>query len=106
MGKFQILSVVLIASALMGCDRKEPPAAQVRPVRAVTVEHLAEGETISLTGQIRAKDEISLAFRSDGRMLQRLVEVGDVLKPGQLLARLDPKDQQDALPTFLPPRRC
>jgi RND family efflux transporter MFP subunit len=68
-------------------------------VRTVTIERAADGETVSLTGQIRAKDEVSLAFRLDGRMLDRPVNVGDVLKPGQLVARLDPKDQQDALRT-------
>jgi RND family efflux transporter MFP subunit len=30
-------------------------------------------------------------------MLDRPVNVGDVLKPGQLVARLDPKDEQDSL---------
>jgi RND family efflux transporter MFP subunit len=65
----------------------------------MTVAHLAAGETVSLTGQVRAKDEVSLAFRIDGRVIDRPVNVGDVLKPGQLVARLDPKDQQNALRT-------
>jgi RND family efflux transporter MFP subunit len=66
-------------------------------VRTVTIEHGADGEIVSLTGQIRAKDEVSLAFQIDGRMLDRPVNVGDVLKSGQLVARLDPKDNQDSL---------
>ena len=68
-----------------------------RPVRTVTIERSADGETVSLTGQIRAKDEVSLAFRLDGRMIERPVNVGDVLKPGQVVARLDPQNQQNAL---------
>ena len=63
----------------------------------VTVEQGAEGEIVSLTGQVRAKDQVSLAFRLDGRMIERPVHVGDVLKPGQVVARLDPQIQDNAL---------
>jgi membrane fusion protein, multidrug efflux system len=97
MCKFQMLTAVLIAAALTGCDKKPPPAAQVRPVRIATVERGAEGETVSLTGQVRAKDQVSLAFRLDGRMLERPVHVGDVLKAGEIVAQLDPQNQQNAL---------
>ncbi len=63
----------------------------------VTVHEGAEGEIASLAGQVRAKDQVSLAFRLDGRMIERPVNVGDVLKPGQVVARLDPQIQDNAL---------
>ena len=66
-------------------------------MRTVTVERGAEGETVSLTGQVRAKDHVSLAFRLDGRMTERPVNVGDVLAAGQVVARLDPQIQQNTL---------
>ena len=97
MCKSWILTAVLIAAALTGCDKKAPPAAQDRPVRAVTVEHSPDGETVSLTGQVRAQDEVSLAFRLAGRMIGRPVHVGDTLKAGQMVALLDPQNQQSAL---------
>src|SRR4029077_12522662 len=87
----------LIAAALAGCDKKPPPAAQVRPVRIVTVERGAEGETVLLTGQVRAKDQVSLAFRLDGRMIKRLVNVGDVLKGGEIVAPLDAQNEANTL---------
>jgi RND family efflux transporter MFP subunit len=99
MGKSWILAALLAATTLAACDKKPAPLAQPRPVRTVTVERGTDGETVSLTGQVRAKDEVSLAFRIDGRVIERPVNVGDVLKPGQLVARLDPKDQQNALRT-------
>ena len=99
MFKPQILWTALIVAAVTGCDKPAPPAAQVRPVRAVTVERQAEGETVSLTGHVRAKDQVSLAFRIDGRMFERPVNVGDVLKAGQLVAKLDPQIQQNSLNT-------
>jgi len=81
----------------VGCDKPVPPAPLARPVRTVTVERSAEGETVSLTGQVRAKDEVSLAFRLDGRMIERPVHVGDVVTAGQVVARLDPQNQQNSL---------
>jgi len=99
MCKFPIFAIVLVAAALAGCDKKPPPAVQVRPVRTVTVERGAEGETVSLTGQVRAKDQVNLAFRLDGRMIKRLIHVGDVLQAGEIVAQLDPQNQQNALLT-------
>jgi RND family efflux transporter MFP subunit len=99
MFKPQVLCAALIAATVTGCDKPVPPAPQARPVRAVAVERVAEGETVSLTGHVRAKDQASLAFRLDGRMIERPVNVGDVLKAGQLVARLDPTIQQNALRT-------
>src|ERR1700730_11244236 len=99
MFKPQILLTALIVAAVTGCDKPAPPTSQARPVRAVTVERGAEGETVSLTGHIRAKDQASLAFRLDGRMIERPVNVGDVLKAGQIVAKLDPQIQQNLLRT-------
>src|ERR1700720_2831569 len=97
MFKPQILWAALIVAAVTGCDKPAPPTPQARPVRAVTVERVAGGETVSLTGHIRAKDQVNLAFRLDGRMIERPVNVGDVLTAGQVVARLDPQNQQNAL---------
>jgi RND family efflux transporter MFP subunit len=87
----------LIVLTLTGCQETAPPAAHARPVRAVTVERGAQGETVSLTGQVQAKDHVSLAFRLDGRMTERPVNVGDVVTGGQVVARLDPLIQQNML---------
>jgi RND family efflux transporter MFP subunit len=92
-----MVAAALIATTVTGCDDPAPPASEARPVRTVVVEREAEGEIVSLTGQIRAKDQVSLAFRLDGRMIERPVNVGDVVKGGQVVARLDPQNQQNAL---------
>ncbi|MBV9703841.1 MAG: efflux RND transporter periplasmic adaptor subunit [Methylobacteriaceae bacterium] len=97
--KSQILAVAIVAVALAGCEQSKPLAVGARPVRTITVERRAEGETVSLTGQVKAKDEVSLAFRLDGRMIERLVNVGDVVTAGQVIARLDAQNQQNALRT-------
>jgi len=74
-----------------------PPSPDIRPVRTIVATRNSEGESVSLTGHIRARTEESLAFRIDGRVIARRVDVGQVLKPGDVVAELDPQPQQDAL---------
>ena len=95
--KSHIAIAALIAAAVAGCNRTSPPLSEARQVRTVTIEHGAGGEIVSLTGHVRAKDEVSLAFRLDGRMIELPVHVGDVLKSGQVVARLDPQIPDNAL---------
>ena len=90
-------AIVAIAASLAGCREQAPPAPDIRPVRTVTVERRPIEEPFALTGQIRAQDEVSLAFRIDGRMIERRINVGDRVRPGQVIARLDPQNQQNAL---------
>ena len=97
MFKCHIAIAALIAATVAGCDKAALPSLEARPVRAITIEQGAEGEIVSLTGRVRAKDEAGLAFRLDGRMIERPVHVGDVLKPGQVVARLDPQIPDNAL---------
>ena len=91
------LSSLLLLATVAGCDEPPPPPAEIRPVRTIVATANAEGELVSLTGHIRARTEASLAFRIDGRMVARRVDVGDVVKLGQLVAELDPRDQRNAL---------
>ena len=97
MFKSQIVAATLTATIITGCNETAPPIPEARPVRTVTVHDGAQGEIVSLTGQVRAKDQTSLAFRLDGRMIERRVNVGDTLTAGQVVASLDPKIQQNAL---------
>lgn len=98
MSKLLVLAAVaLVAASAAGCHKSTPPAAEARPVRTVVIDRRAEGETVSLTGQVRAKDQVSLAFRLDGRTIERLVNVGDVVTAGQVVARLDPQNEENSL---------
>src|SRR5215813_241580 len=83
---------------LAACRPDEKPAApEIRPVRVLTVERQAGGETVSLTGIVQAEAEVNLAFRIDGRMIARPVNVGDNLRTGQLVGELDPQNERSAL---------
>jgi membrane fusion protein, multidrug efflux system len=92
-------TVALIVSVLVSaCQREsEPPAAEVRPVRTVTVAKRDIGETVTYTGRIEAENETRLSFRIGGRMVERRANVGDHVEPGQILARLEPQNELNAL---------
>src|SRR5271166_1361491 len=72
-------------------------APEVRPVRAVTVVKRDIGETVAFTGRVEAENETRLAFRIGGRMIERSVNVGDRVEPDQIVAKLDPQDELNAL---------
>ena len=83
---------------MAGCNQEaktEPP--QPRPVRTVTVEKGEVGDSVTLTGDIRAENEVNLAFRIGGRIIERKGEVGDKVEPDQVLAKLDPQDELNTL---------
>ena len=87
-----------LASLVAACDSEEEVAeVEVRPVRVVTVEERAGGELVTLAGTVESQIEVNLAFRIGGRMTERLVGVGDEIEAGQLVARLDPTDEENAL---------
>src|SRR3979490_2329451 len=93
----QIVLVIAVTFPLAACSKEQPKKVEIRPVRVTSVQHALSGDTISLTGQIQAKDEINLAFRTGGRVHERNVTVGDPVTPGQIVARIEPQDFQNAL---------
>jgi RND family efflux transporter MFP subunit len=89
------LSTLVLLSA---CRRaEEAPVAEVRPVRVMTIESRAVGDSVSLTGRLQAQTEVNESFRIDGRLVERNVEIGDRVRPGQVLARLDQLNEQSSL---------
>ena len=91
-------TVIAIAALAAGCSREaEPVLPDIRPVRTVTVEKQDLGDTVQLTGHVRARDEASLGFRIGGRMIERLVNLGDRVQAGQTIAKLEPLDELNAL---------
>ena len=93
----EALRALALLSLLAACGpAAEPAAPEVRPVRVITIEERTGGDTVSLTGTVQAATTVNLAFRIDGRMTERLVNVGDAVTPGQLVARLDPANEEDA----------
>ena len=83
--------VVLLAA---GCKGEEAPPAPVRAVNVVRVNPDQQAEEVAYSGEIKPRYETALGFRVGGKLVERFVDVGDVVKAGSVLARLDPEDQK------------
>jgi len=82
----------LAALALAGCSKAETYTEPVRP--AVTQKVVLQnglGQTL-YTGEVKARYEIDVGFRTGGKIVSRKVDVGARVAPGTLLAELDPAD--------------
>jgi membrane fusion protein, multidrug efflux system len=96
LGRGALAALALLA--LAACEAEdEAEASDVRPVRVVVAEEGTGGEVLSLAGTVESQIEVDLAFRINGRLTERLVEVGDTVEAGQLVARLDPQDERNGL---------
>ena len=71
----------------------------IRPVRTITVQPVIFSLSGSVTGTIEARAEADLGFRIAGKLIERKVDVGDRVRAGDVLARLDDQDQRNALRT-------
>ena len=91
-----ILHSALLASTLVlllvACSKAPPPPEPLRAVKTMVIAPASAGGTYEYAGEIRARVESRLGFRVGGKMTERPVNVGDAVKAGQLLARLDPRD--------------
>ena len=92
------LVALILTTALSACrDETKDEAPELRPVRSVLAAQSDAGETLTLSGTVESQIQVDLAFRIGGRLVERLVNVGDTVQPGQLIGRLDPADEENAL---------
>lgn len=91
-----VSKIVLIGLvALAGCQEDTaPPQKPLVRVLAADAAPANFAPIMSLTGVIAAQTENNLSFRTGGRIAERSVDVGDHVEAGQLLARIDPAEQQ------------
>ena len=90
-----LVCLLLPFTMLLGCIPEDKPAQQVlRPVKVTRIGDEAAAGVMSFAGEVRARYQTTLAFRVSGKMIDRLVEVGDRVHKGQRLARLDSNDYQ------------
>jgi RND family efflux transporter MFP subunit len=89
------LAVAFLAAALSACNDRS--ATSIKPavfVRTEIVRPRARQTSVTLTGEVQARFRADLSFRVSGRVLDRSVDVGAHVDAGEVLARLDPAEQQ------------
>jgi RND family efflux transporter MFP subunit len=94
MHTFTRLAVALSAAALLaGCEAQTAPTAKTeRPVQVQRVTFVPDEAGREFVGVVRARYETDLGFRVAGKIVKRLVNVGDRVHAGDVVAELDPQD--------------
>lgn len=87
-----VLVGVVAALSLAGCSPKPAAEEPVRAVKLVTVGGSQATAVLEYSGEVRARIESRLGFRVAGKLVQRQVDVGQHVQPGQVLAQLDGND--------------
>jgi len=87
-----LLLTVFVALALGGCGKKKPAgvgASQSVPVSVAAVEKRDLTQVATLYGRVAARQSVSLAPKTQGRVACVPVKVGVEVEPGQVLVQLD-----------------
>ena len=87
-----LMAVIPMAAMLAACSPKAPPAEPLRPVRTVEVRYDIARESNRYAGVVRARHEVDEAFRVGGKVTQRKVDVGQVVREGDVLAVIEDTD--------------
>ncbi len=93
-----VSSLLLVPIFLAGCEEEQEVVPE-RP-RLVLAEQIGDPSAFEdrwVPGRAKATRELDISFRVDGRMISRPVKVGDTLKAGDLVAKLDPTDYEVGL---------
>ena len=85
-----IVVAILIALALSGVIQRPAPPAPA----TVTVTKGALVAAVTGSGSVAAEQSLSLAFQTNGTVTKVLVQNGDTVQAGQVLARLDDRQLQ------------
>jgi RND family efflux transporter MFP subunit len=85
-------SLFFVSLALPGCEEAIPEKEVIRSVRAIQVADSSEFASRSFPGQAKATQEVDLSFRVAGPLITLPVKVGDTVRKGRDLARIDPRD--------------
>ncbi|ESW61844.1 MAG: hypothetical protein Q27BPR15_04310 [Rhodobacter sp. CACIA14H1] len=92
------ITLGLVAVVALGaCTEEEETPEPLRAVRSVVATAADEVQQVTQTGEIVARRDVPLAFKLGGRLLTRPVEAGAVVKAGDLLATIDPRDLENQL---------
>jgi RND family efflux transporter MFP subunit len=91
LGAAAVVTLSLRAPAAVSDPRQEPPIVRLATAARVT------GSERGFTGVIAARVQSNLGFRVAGKIVERLVNVGQTVKAGQPLMRIDEADLRLAL---------
>jgi RND family efflux transporter MFP subunit len=89
------LALALLTAPLSACNDPAATTAERAALVHTEIVQPHDGQaSVTLTGEVQARFRADLSFRVSGRVLERRVDVGAHVDAGDVLARLDPAEQQ------------
>jgi RND family efflux transporter MFP subunit len=100
------VALLAVSVALAGCQQEVPATASPkktesgsagaapRAVKLVPATEATVARTVSATGTLAADEQVVLGTKVVGRLAEITVDLGSLVKQGQPVARIDPKDYQ------------
>ncbi len=91
-----VLSTLVIAGGIGGYRFWQRGAAAAGRIeyRTAKAEEQTVVKSVSASGLLQAFRTVDVKSKAGGRVVELLVEPGDLIKPGQLIARIDPVDMK------------
>ncbi|MFT7723453.1 MAG: efflux RND transporter periplasmic adaptor subunit [Roseateles sp.] len=87
-----LLPAVLLSALLSGCGKQAAAPEPERAVRTQVVRTGAASASHEYAAEVKARVESRLALRVGGKLQSRAVNLGDTVRRGQVLARIDGQD--------------
>lgn len=90
-------AIAALAAGLAACNETEADPRVEKPLVSVAVVAPANASARSFTGVVAARVSSDLGFRVPGKVVERLVDVGQTVRVGEPLMRIDDTDLKLAL---------
>lgn len=91
-GLVTISSLLILFAGCSGGEEAPEQAPVARPVKVLTVGGSAVGGEVSFPGRVAAGQQVDLAFRVGGPLIELPVQEGEKVNKGQVVAKIDPRD--------------
>ncbi len=90
------VTTLVVLTLLTACSPQTATALPevIRPVKTFTVGSAPFTSSVVYSAEIKPRIESQMAFRVGGKVVERLVELGSIVRKNQILMRLDPVDLQ------------
>jgi RND family efflux transporter MFP subunit len=97
-----IAALLALALGATGCSKSETAQARsqdgaAKPVTIAPVQKNSVRRSVDVVGTLAAVDQVTISSEADGRVREVLADLGDRVKQGQILIRLDSEKQQYTL---------
>lgn len=90
--------LLLSGAALSACtEEKAETKPAIRVVKVIEITKASNLRQLEYSGSVKSRTEMNLGFRVAGKITERLVDIGDRVKPGDTLSRIDPTDYRLAV---------